>query len=52
MQAAMTSSSFRAGTIAVIGGGRGAEDPLEFGDTLVTVKSEGQDRVSDAARIS
>ncbi len=50
MQAAMTASSFRAGTIALIDGGRGADGEaggaLEFGDSLVTVKSGDKDRFS------
>src|ERR1700676_131633 len=46
MHAAMTASSFRAGTMAVIDGGREAEGGAEFGDYLVTVKSGGKDRFS------
>ena len=42
----MTSSSFRAGTIAVIDGVREICGVFELGDSLVTVKSGDKDQFS------
>src|SRR5580658_11289970 len=49
-QEAMTASSFRAGTMALIEDAREAEGRGEFGDSLVTAKS-GADRFSIPGRI-
>jgi hypothetical protein len=50
-QEAMTASSFRAGTMALIDGAREAEGGGEFDDSLVTAKS-GADRFSIPGQIS